>query len=664
METSSLLASYSGVLWHVVIPIFALLVLAWIIKITHVIVYIPNNRVGVVEMLWSFQGSIDSGLIALDGRAGFKPDVLRGGFHFFVPTMYRVHKVPLVTIPQGRIGYVFARDGQSLPTGQILASNKQAADFDDVRAFLGHGGQKGPQRRLLREGTYAINLAQFVVITEGQTYALELGEAEESQLQEMKSVIEERDGFSPVVIHNKLDKIGVVTIHDGPALPPGEIIAPEAGTRVGEAHFHNNFQDPEVFLEAGGFRGRQLQVLVDGTYALNRLFATVELVDKTTIEVGHVGVVTFYAGPTGADLSGEAFRHGQLVAKGHRGVWQDVLPPGKYAFNPFAGKIVTVPTTNFVLKWNQSATGDHRLDENLAEIKLITQDAFSPLLPLSVVLHIDHTKAPLVIQRFGDIKRLVEQTLDPLVSAYFKNVGQVRNYLDLVQDRASIQDRATAEMALKFAAYNLELHEVLIGTPRAQEGDTSIDQVLTQLRQRQIADEQIKTFENQQKAAEKERELNEAKSVAAMQTKLTESKIRINVEENEGAANLARARQKADQTIAEAEAARKRLVLEGNGEAERIANIGRANAEATKAQVDAYGGPQYRLSEILGKQFFEAIAAGKIAIVPQIQMGATSNNGLVEGMLALALQGKIDQGILPPEAQPQGPGYTAPPRQA
>jgi uncharacterized membrane protein YqiK len=38
--------------------------------------------------------------------------VLRGGWHFLMPFQYRVHRVSLVTIPQGKIGYVFARDGR------------------------------------------------------------------------------------------------------------------------------------------------------------------------------------------------------------------------------------------------------------------------------------------------------------------------------------------------------------------------------------------------------------------------------------------------------------------------------------------------------------------------------------------------------------------------
>src|SRR5258705_8676269 len=127
--------------------------------------YIPNTRVGVVEKLVSGKGSVQHGLIALDGEAGFQPHVLRGGWHFLTPFQYRVHRMPLVTIPQGKIGYVFARDGEDLPPTQALASNGSARDYQALVGFLGAGGQKGPQRMILREGTYAINLAQFVGIT-------------------------------------------------------------------------------------------------------------------------------------------------------------------------------------------------------------------------------------------------------------------------------------------------------------------------------------------------------------------------------------------------------------------------------------------------------------------------------------------------------------------
>ena len=191
-----------------------------------------------------------------------------------------------------------------------------------------------------------------------------------------------------------------------------------------------------------------------------------------------------YIGPKGTDTSGEEYRHGELVAPGNRGVWNEALLPGKYAFNTYAGAIVMVPTTNIILKWVRGEVGEHHYDENLAEVNLITKDAFEPLLPLSVVIHIDYKKAPLVIQRFGDIKMLVNQTLDPMVSAYFKNIGQTKTIIELIQQRSEIQKTSSVEMQEKFGHYNLELEEVLIGTPHSPAGDDKIETILMQLRDR------------------------------------------------------------------------------------------------------------------------------------------------------------------------------------
>ena len=79
-------------------------------------------------------------------------------------------------------------------------------------------------------------------------------------------------------------------------------------------NYHNNFQDPEAFLRAGGRRGRQYVPLTDGTYFINRWFATVEVIAKTVVPIGYVGVVVSYYGPVGKDVSGDAFRHGERVA--------------------------------------------------------------------------------------------------------------------------------------------------------------------------------------------------------------------------------------------------------------------------------------------------------------------------------------------------------------
>src|SRR5439155_16299995 len=113
---------------------------------------------------------------------------------------------------------------------------------------------------------------------------------------------------------------------------------------------------------------------------------------------------------------------------------------------------------------------------------------------------------------------------------------------------------SSQEMKEKFTQYNLELGEVLIGTPGGQEGDQRIEQILTQLRARQIAEEQIETYARQEKAAVKERELREAEARARQQQSLTESEISITVESNQGKAATQRARESAAQirTLAEA----------------------------------------------------------------------------------------------------------------
>ncbi len=329
-----------------------------ILVLRNFIRYIPNTRVGIVEKLVSGRGSLKSGFIALNGESGFQPGVLRGGWHLFMPFQYRVHTMPLVTIPQGKLGYVFARDGASLAPTQALASNVTANNFQDAADFLTNGGQRGPQRMLLREGTYAINLAQFIVLTSERIYCLSLNRDEDEMVRRMADVIISRGGFEPIVIQGSDDLMGVITIQDGPSLAQGEIIAPTVGENPSEPEtYHNNFQDPERFLQAGGRRGRQLQVLVEGTYYINRLFATVEMIPKTTVEVGNVGVVVSYTGDVGPDLSGSDYKHGELVTQGRRGVWSTPLLPGKYAFNTFAGRVIMVPTTNIILKWNRSESG-------------------------------------------------------------------------------------------------------------------------------------------------------------------------------------------------------------------------------------------------------------------------------------------------------------------
>lgn len=619
---------------------------------------IGTNEIGIVEKWWSQRGNLKDGkFIALNGEAGFQPDVLRTGLHFKSCLMFKVIKAPLVTIHQGQIGYVFARDGEPLKETQTLGKVVECANFQDTRKFLSSGGQKGPQRAILREGTYAFNLSAFVILTEGANHYINIGNKEEAdQIVRMSNDLKAQNGFRPIVIKEGIknssgeiikDPMGIITVQDGPSLPNGEIIAPVVGEEPKDLEtYHNNFQNPEAFLKAGGFRGKQYQVISDGTYFINRLFASVDITPKTIIPVGFAGVVNSFVGSKGIDVSGSSYTHGELVEEGCKGIWVNPLKPGKYSYNLSAGILTQVPTTNFILKWVQSEVGGHKYDENLKEVTLITLDAFEPTLPLSVVVHIDYKKAPLVIQRFGDIKRLVDQTLDPMVSSYFKNIAQKMTLIELIQNRCEIQKQATDEMKYKFQNYNLELEEVLIGTP-SPNGDKKIEEILKQLSDRQLAKEKIETYSSQMKASEKEKELKEFQAKVDQQSELTKSEININIQDNVGKAELQKARQDAEKqrTLADAEAYKIKRLAEA--EAEMKARTGIAQAIAVKEQVNAYGGPQYQVIQDVMSKFTDAIKEGKINIVPNnvVTMGAgegnNSNVNAVESLLAVLLSEKI-----------------------
>lgn len=639
------IAIWAGIVIALVGGLFAGLFL--INGLTHVFVYIRNDEYGVVEKLWSVKGSVKTGFMALNNSAGYQPELLRGGPHFFRPFQFRVHKQKLITVRN--LAYVFARDGVPLPAGQTLAKTPDDVFFDDARAFLAKGGQRGPQRMIIREGVYAINTALFVVMTNDRTLAIDIGQ-DEGALKEMREIIQNRKGFEPVIIRDKDDSIGVVTVQDGPVLDHGAIIAPAVGTdKTKVATFHNSYQDIEKFLAAGGCRGRQEQVLVEGTYYLNRLFATVEPYPKTPISIGFVGVVVSYTGIiSGADVSGADYKHGALVAKGERGVWAEPLPPGKYPFNPFAYTVIPVPTTNFVLRWIEGRREDHGLDANLAEIKLITQDAFEPILPLSIVVHISPENAPKLIQQFADVKRLVDQTIDPMVSAYFKDAAQQLEMLKLINQRSELQEKAKAEMRRRFASYNIDIQEVLIGTPRAAQGDTRIGALLDQIRDRQLAAEQRTTYVSQGEAAQAQQNLNKAQASALQQTALTESEIKITVAENEGKALLKRKEQEAAGVRVTAEAEAFRVTTEGTAEASKTSAVGKAQGEAIKAQVDAFSGPgaEYQYRTTVAEMMGNSIKESKMPLVPSVLItgggegSGSASNTMVNAMLAMLISGK------------------------
>ena len=281
-------------------------------------------------------------------------------------------------------------------------------------------------------------------------YRLDTGGPKEFKtLVNWQNELAELDGFNPVVIGGPVEAIDPLNpdarcwstawasspCMTAPRCNRARSSRPAWATTATTSTSTTTTRTPRPSCWPADAEGLQYVALTDGTYFINRWFATLESIPKTIVPIGYVGVIVSYYGRTGQDVSGQAFRHGERVGEGERGVLEKPLGPGKYAFNTYAGNIVLVPTTNFVLHWVTGRTETHRYDESLRSIDLVTKDAYEPTLPLSVVVHIDYQKAPGVIQRFGDVKKLITQTLDPMLSAYFRDVAHKRTMLELLQER-------------------------------------------------------------------------------------------------------------------------------------------------------------------------------------------------------------------------------------
>src|SRR6185295_842539 len=186
-----------------------------------------------------------------------------------------------------------------------------------------------------------------------------------------------------------------------------------------------------------------------------------------------------------------------------------------------------------------------------------------------------------------------------------------------LHERDLIQKEAREELLRKFREFDIECVDVLIGKPDTDEKGGKIEVLLEQLRQRQLSIEQLETYERQREASDKRRELAEAQAQADMQTSLTNTRVKAQIAESEGEAdlqrakkqadkqivmaeaNLAQSRRQAEQTLVLAEADSQQAILAGKGEAQRIMQVGLSEAAVLMQKVASYGDPRlFALSHV------------------------------------------------------------------
>jgi uncharacterized membrane protein YqiK len=618
-------------------------------------VVIPDDSVGVVTKKFVLAGRHrrlpDGRILALNGEAGFQADTLSPGLHVGLwPWQFAVERVKFLTIPQGKVGCVEACDGKPLPGGRIVARKVDCDSFQDARAFLTNGGERGPQMSLIPPGTYRINTLLFkvsvvdaITVSPGKIGVVEardgrpLGDGriiarhvDCDSFQDGQSFMDRGGERGPqmavmspgtyrinpymfaVSLADAIDvpdnKIGVVMTREGSPLPDGEIAGP---TVAG----HNMFQNPQAFVDAGGSKGLQEQVLLAGRYFINPRFATVELVDMVEVPIAHVGVVIAFVGKEGADVTGDSFRHGNLVSKGEKGVWVTPLDPGKYPLNPYTHKVSNVPTANVVLNWATGKTEAHKLDANLSTITVRSADGFKFNLDVSQIIHIPRNDAPKVIARFGDMSALVTQVLEPTIGNYFRNAAQGSDIIDFLKNRSLRQNEAREAISAALTEYNVGAVDTLIGDIVPPE------QLMKTLTDRKLAEQERVTFETQRQAQAVRQELEQATALAATQAKVVDAERQVAIAEFSARA-----------TVKSAEGAGQAKKINAEADANVLRTVGEAQAASTKA-VGAADAEVIRLK-------INSMEAGNYAVVQVAEALAKSGNKLVPDVIAGGGDGK------------------------
>lgn len=557
----------------------------------------------------NFQNPVD--FLKGGGIRGKQLRFLTNGTFKIHPDMFKVTKIKKTFIPEGYIGVVTATDGEVLPPGQLLGRSIKSHDnFQNADVFLKNGGQKGPQIDFLRPGTYNINTEIFVV--EGKP-AVSLAENE----------------------------IGIIEARDGHSMQRTEVV-------VATPEGHNNFQDGQKFLDAGGKRGPQETVLTPGTYYINPYLFSTSKRAQTVVAQGQVAVLISNIGKDPAEFVGEnadasGTRH--VVPRGFRGIQKEVLGPGAYNINPLAYSVIIIPTTTRSVDWsgendrgpitpvpgqtnmNQSNKQASRTDK-FDPFQVISHDGFPMQVEVRCQYRILPENAPYVVQKLGSIRELEANVIHPQIDGIFRAQVSRSPAIAYQQNRAEEQKAAEEAVKADLSKYKVEVVSVMITNIHLPE------QLMKTTQQKNLAEQEKSMFDAKKDAEQRRIEFEKTKAEADAQFSIMTAEAGIKVAQHEAKQMEERARGDAARVRMSAEAEATRTKQIGDAEASIVLAKGEAIAKAYREQVAALTAQGVTAVEVT-----KSIAAAGLKITPDIMVqGAQGDSGgLVNVLLAKML---------------------------
>ncbi len=630
---------------------------------------IGPTEVGLVHRRFSASKLEGQNPVAFKGEAGYQAVLLMPGWRFQFWILYGVSVHPWVQVPAGEIGVVIAQVGESLPIGAKSAKySSELGDFRDLKVFINNKGQKGVQRPVLPPGTLApMHPVAFLVITRSRVYGVPISpelaskSASKGGLRPGDLGLESND-LNVTVIEPETfgdtrkvrDKVGIVTSFEGDPLPPSaiasrlgdfdDIVELERSDTTTDSDLveaiighknaeHNNYQDFQAFLDAGGRIGLQHDPLLYGSYLLNPFLVKVEMVPMLVVEQGEVAVIKAYVGLVSVDTSGEEFKYGSLVKPGHRGVWEDALRTGKYAINPHCYQAEIVPTAILTLNWAEMDSEAHKLDSRLKPIEAKSNEGFIFQLDLQVLIHISDMKAPRVISMVGTVQNLVDEVLQSAVGNHFRDKLQSLPAVKFIQTRQGVQEEAYRHIEDKLKDYMIETIGVYI------QDVVLPPQLVTVLTQREIANQEIETYKKQEEAQRERVSMENTTGIADQQKELARAVVGVEVQTAD-----------ADAKVQEARGESTFIRETGIAKAAEVRAIGLAKAVGYREQVRALG-----RQATAGVNLVGSLAENKLRFVPNVVVGQGGGawDGVAGAIAGVLGGGSGDDGAQDPSDWPE-----------
>ena len=578
--------------------------------------------------------------ITQGGVKGIQLRTLPPGKWAIHPYLFGVSIANVTTVPPGKVGVITAADGAPLDAGRLHGKAiSEHRNFQDAEAYIHNGGQKGPQVEILTPGTYRIHTDSVSI----------------DDSNERKPGLFNIRLFDATVISE--NEIGLVEALDGAPLDPRDYVAqPIEG--------HDNFQDSNEFISKGGQRGPQKDILLPGTYYINPL--VFKVIPETAKEVrpGEVAVIVSNVGKdpgeeirqqmaakvrermereereqmqvavekitrvegenkllddikaelAGGDPADQRLDQGAheayVVPEGFRGIQETVVGPGRYYVNTLAVTPIVIPTTNQTVEWTAGEVVD-----TFDPFEVISKDGFTMKLEVRVVFRVKPEDAPFMVAKIGDVSRLIQNVMHPLIDSIFRNQASESSAMAYLQNRHEEQERAEARVRMHLLKYHVDVVNVLIC-------HIHLPEELMKTQTEKILAEQRQNMYNAQREAEVKRiELEKTSSQADNQKSLMEATVGVDI-----------AGKRSEQRKKEAEGEAYYISETGKAEAEKMRLIGEAQGVAYNEQVKALGQHGVAIVETL-----KVIGEKGVRITPDILAsgGGSGNEGGGIGTLLL-----------------------------